>query len=209
MGENMSSESESEIVEESEEQASTDELNQASGQEESSAEEEIRALQEKIAELEDGRLRMAAEMQNTRKRLEKQRLDEYKYRHQDILRDIAEVIDNLERAIVSSEETGDFQTFREGIDLIEKQFTSMLAEKYSFERFGEIGWPFDPACHEAIALEESAEVEEEQIKQVFQAGYRLHDRVLRSARVAVIKPLQAGETPETVSNENIDNEGDI
>ena len=98
---------------------------QAEHTEPSSAEEEdavsqIQSLNDKIAELEELRLRMAAENQNTRKRLVKQQQDAYKYRHQDILRDMAEVMDNFERAIESSAESRDFDTFHEGIVMIEK-----------------------------------------------------------------------------------------
>ncbi len=153
---------------------------------------EVHVLREKIAELEDAKLRMAAEMQNTRKRLVKQREEDYKYRHQDLFRDLVEVIDNFERAILISVESGDFHAFHEGITMIEKQFTGMLTEKYSLERFGEAGEAFDPAAHEAMMMEESPDVDGEVIKQVYQAGYRLHGRVLRPAKVVVVKPVQEG-----------------
>lgn len=151
---------------------------------------EVQVLKDEIAELEDAKLRMAAEMQNTRKRLAKQQQEDYKYRHQDILRDLAEVIDNFERAIVSSMESRDFDTFHEGIEMIGKQFTGMLTEKYSLARIGEVGEAFDPVLHEAMMMEESPEVDGARVKQIFQAGYRLHDRVLRHAKVVVVKPVQ-------------------
>ena len=161
----------------------------------------IQSLNDKIAELEELRLRMAAENQNTRKRLVKQQQDAYKYRHQDILRDMAEVMDNFERAIESSAESRDFDTFHEGIVMIEKQFSGMLTEKYSLERIGEEGDAFDPAAHEAMMMNESADVEVETVTQVFQAGYRLHDRVLRPAKVVVSKPA-------SISDDESENEGD-
>lgn len=179
---------------------------QAEHTEPSSAEEEdaasrIQSLNDKIAELEELRLRMAAENQNTRKRLVKQQQDAYKYRHQDILRDMAEVMDNFERAIESSAESRDFDTFHEGIVMIEKQFSGMLTEKYALERIGEEGETFDPAAHEAMMMNESADVEVETVAQVFQAGYRLHDRVLRPAKVVVSKPA-------SISDDESENEGD-
>lgn len=149
---------------------------------------EIQALREKIATLEDLKLRMAAENQNTRKRLVKQQQDAHKYRHQDLLRDLLDVIDNFQRAIDSSVESRDFEVFHEGIKMIEKQFISLLTERYHLQSIGEEGEPFDPAAHEAMMMEESADAEQETVKQVFQAGYRLHDRVLRPAKVIVVKP---------------------
>ena len=169
--------------------------------EEEDAVSQIQSLNDKIAELEELRLRMAAENQNTRKRLVKQQQDAYKYRHQDILRDMAEVMDNFERAIESSAESRDFDTFHEGIVMIEKQFSGMLTEKYALERIGEEGDAFDPAAHEAMMMNESADVEVETVTQVFQAGYRLHDRVLRPAKVVVSKPA-------SISDDESENEGD-
>lgn len=155
---------------------------------------ETDTLRAQVAELNDKILRMAAENQNTRKRLVKQQQDAHKYRHQDILKDLADVIDNFERAIDSSTESRDFDTFHEGIVMIEKQFSGMLTDRYGLERIGAEGEAFDPAAHEAMMMEESPDVDSEVVKQVFQAGYRLHDRVLRPAKVVVSKPAAAAET---------------
>jgi len=149
------------------------------------------SLANENTELKEQILRMAAENQNTRKRLVKQQQDAYKYRHQDILRDLADVIDNFERAIESSADSRDFDTFHEGILMIEKQFSGMLTERYGLERIGVEGEAYDPSLHEAMMSEESSEVEEETVKQVYQAGYRLHERVLRPAKVVVAKPVSA------------------
>ncbi len=157
------------------------------------------SLEEEVASLKEQILRMAAENQNTRKRLVKQQQDAYKFRHQDIMTDLIEIIDNFERAIESSAESEDFASFHEGIVMIEKQFSGMLNERYGLERLGHAGEPFDPALHEAMMVEESAEVEEETVKQVFQPGYRLHERVLRPAKVIVAKPAaenSGAESPE-------------
>ena len=150
--------------------------------------EEIEGLKLENTELKEKILRMAAENQNTRKRLVKQQQDSFRYRHQDILKDLADVIDNFERAIESSKGSQDFHNFYEGVMMIEKQFSSMLAEKYGMEKIGQEGEPFDPAAHEAVMLEESEDVDSQIVKQVFQAGYRLHERVLRPAKVVVVKP---------------------
>jgi molecular chaperone GrpE len=162
----------------------------------------VMRLEAENAELREKLLRMAAENQNTRKRLVKQQQDAHKYRHQDILRDLAEVIDNFERAIVSSTDSRDFDTFHEGILMIEKQFSGMLAERYGLERIGVEGEPFDPAAHEAMMMEESPDVESESVKQVYQAGYRLHDRVLRPAKVVIWKPTQTEDAGDGDNEES-------
>ena len=148
-------------------------------------------LSSENAELKEQILRMAAENQNTRKRLVKQQQDAYKYRHQDILRDLAEVIDNFERAIESSADSRDFDSFHEGILMIEKQFSGMLTERYGLERIGVEGEAYDPAIHEAMMSVDSPDVERETVKQVYQSGYRLHDRILRPAKVVVAKPADS------------------
>jgi len=164
---------------------------------------ELDVLRAENADLKEQILRMAAENQNTRKRLVKQQQDAYRYRHQDILRDLAEVIDNFERAIDSSADSKDFDAFHEGIVMIEKQFKGMLNESYGLERVGSEGDIYDPSIHEAVLLEESSEVSEDTVKQVFQPGYRLYERVLRPAKVVVLKPLS------TVEKENKDETKEI
>lgn len=173
----------------------------------SSDADKIQDLMDKVAELANDRLRMAAEMQNTRKRLVKQQQEDYKYRHQDILRDLAEVIDNFERAIQASEESGDFHAFHEGIEMIEKQFTGMLTEKYNLERFGEIGEAFDPGFHEAMMMEESPDTDGEVIKQVYQSGYRLHNRIIRPAKVVVSKSAPLGDSMDNEDDQKNDQTG--
>ncbi len=180
----------------------TPETTETAGDEALEPVDELVSLAEKNAELEDQIRRIIAEGQNSRKRLVKQQQDVYKYRHQDILSDLAEVIDNFERAIESSADSRDFDTFHEGILMIEKQFSGMLTERYGLERIGVEGEAYDPLLHEAMMSEESAEVEEELVKQVYQAGYRLHERVLRPAKVVVVKPAASEaekieETEET------------
>ncbi len=166
--------------------------------------EESQVLKEKIAELEDSKLRMVAEMQNTRKRLVKQQQEDHKYRHQDILKDLAEVIDNFERAIESSVKSREFDTFHAGIEMIGKQFIGMLTDKYHLQRIAEPGGGFDPLAHEAMMMEESEEVDNAMVKQVLQAGYRLYDRVLRPAKVIVVKPIQSSNETRVVPEEIIE-----
>jgi len=179
-------------IEESEENGTEDAVEQI---------DDVDRLTAENAELKDKILRMAAENQNTRKRLVKQQQDAFKYRHQDILRDLAEVIDNFERAIDSSTESKDFDSFHEGIMMIVRLFSGMLTEKYGLEKVGGEGEPFDPSAHEAVMMEESTDVETDTVKQVYQTGYRLHDRVLRPAKVVVFKPAVVEDGTENAEDQ--------
>lgn len=165
--------------------------------EEESAEDITEALRAEIAELNDRILRMAAENQNTRKRLVKQHQDAHQYRHHDILRDLAEVVDNFERAIESAAESRDFDTFFNGIVLIEKQFKGMLIDRYQLERVGIEGEEFNPNFHEALSMVEDPDTDSDKVKQVLQSGYRLHERVLRTAKVVIARPSAMKNTETT------------
>jgi molecular chaperone GrpE len=152
------------------------------------------ALTAENAELKDRILRMAAENQNTRKRLVKEHQDAHQYRHNDILRDLAEVVDNFERAIESAAESRDFDTFYNGIVLIEKQFKGMLIDRYQLERIGIEGEEFNPSFHEALSVVEDPEAGTDTVKQVLQSGYRLHQRILRTAKVVIARSSATKKT---------------
>ncbi|MFW5644265.1 MAG: nucleotide exchange factor GrpE, partial [Alkalispirochaeta sp.] len=98
------------------------------------------------------------------------------------------VIDDFERAIRSAEESRDFDSFHDGIVLIENQLTSMLERKWGLARFDSVGEIFDPQKHEAVTTEPRQEHDESIVLEDYQKGYTLHDRVLRSAKVKVSMP---------------------
>ena len=183
--------SESGISPESKEEASES----ADGQS-PSAEEQIVTLQEEVAELKDQLLRNQADVENFRKRVLREREDAIRYANSNLLLDLVETIDNFERAIKSSEESKDFETFFTGIDMIEKQLTSMLESKHGLKRFESMGEEFNPELHEAIAAEESAEVATQTVIDDLLKGYMLHDRVLRHAKVRVAMPVSGKPTEE-------------
>ena len=108
-----------------------------------------------------------------------------------------EVIDNFELAIKSSEESQDFASFHEGIDLIEKQFLNMLENRYGLKRFDSEGGEFDPEKHEAIAVDQDGEGDTQTVVEVYQNGYMLHERVLRHAKVKVAMPRSEEPQAET------------
>lgn len=157
----------------------------------------IEKLETENAELKDKFLRKHADFENFRKRMFKEKEDSIKFANANLLGDLIPIIDDFERAINSAENSKDFDTFLKGVELIEKQFASMLENKWGLKRFDAVGDHFNPEKHEALMMEESAEIEDPQVVEVFQRGYQLNERVIRHAKVKVSMPAKAGEADET------------
>ena len=157
--------------------------------EEAASEECIDLLAQKdqeIKNLQDRVLRIAAEMDNTRKRLERERSEGICFANESLIRALLPVLDNLERAIQHAEKEADLQTLMDGIRMTSKVFQDVLA-KFGCASFESLGKPFDPNYHEAMMQQESSEEPENTILQEFQKGYTLNDRLIRPAMVVVSK----------------------
>ena len=152
-------------------------------------EHEIRDLRKEVHELKDRYLRAAAEMDNLRKRLEREKSDFLQYALADILREMLGVYDNFERALKSLG-GAENPSALEGIGLIAKQYMEIL-RKRGVSEVEAAGRPFDPTVHSAVQSEESAEVAEPVVGEVYQKGYRLNDRLLRPALVKVVVPVRS------------------
>ena len=153
---------------------------------------DITLRDQKIKELEEQHLRDRADTENYRKRLERDRSDAVQYANQELLKDTLAVLDNFERALQSAPKTDATAQLYDGVTLIEQEWLQMLEKKWGVQRIVAVGKEFDPNIHEAMAIEESADHSAEVVGEEYQKGYYLHGRVLRPARVKVIKP--AGET---------------
>jgi molecular chaperone GrpE len=145
-----------------------------------------------LSEYEDLLKRKQAEFENYRKRMQREFEDNRKYANSALVLDIVNVLDDFERAIESSRSSKDFDTLLEGILLVEKQLKSTLESKYGVERIETIGREFDPTIHDAIMMEDSEKVNEDTVVESFQTGYRMHDRIIRPARVKVARAATAG-----------------
>lgn len=156
---------------------------------------EIASLEAEISNLKDQYLRKAAEFENFRKRMTKEKQDAIDYANQSLLLDLIPVIDDFERAIKSSEAGRDYDTLHEGISLIEKRLVSQLENKWGLVRFDSAGECFDPNRHEAIMMEKTAQVAEPTVAEDFLKGYALKERIVRSAKVKVHMPLETMEGP--------------
>ncbi|MFW5768576.1 MAG: nucleotide exchange factor GrpE [Spirochaetota bacterium] len=151
----------------------------------------INELEEENSSLKDQYLRKQADFENFRKRMLRDKEDAIKYANTSLLSDIITIIDDFERAIKAGADAQDVESFRTGIELIEKQFVGMLERKYGLTRFDSEGEEFDPDKHEAITTEPSTEHQEQVVLEDYQKGYMLHDRVLRHAKVKVSIPVDA------------------
>jgi molecular chaperone GrpE len=169
----------------------------------------VRELEAEISELKDQYIRKQADYENFRKRMFREREEAVKYANSELLGDLITIIDDFERAIKSSEDSKDFESFHSGIELIEKQFTGMLERKWGLMRFESTGEEFDPQKHEAIGMEEREGCDTQVVLEDYQKGYMLHDRVLRHAKVKVSMPT-AGTASESGNPTPDDSEdGDV
>lgn len=149
---------------------------------------EIRDLKKENHEIKDKYIRLAAEMENLRKRLDREKSDYYQFALSDVLREMLGVLDNFERALMSLAAAENPSAF-EGIGLIAKQYLELLRKRGVTEIEAE-GRPFDPTVHSAVLSAESNEVADPVVGEVFQKGYRLNDRLLRPALVKVVVPVR-------------------
>lgn len=143
-------------------------------------------------------LRMAADLDNFRKRAQREREDLAKFANEKILREILPVMDNLERAVEHArQEGGDNQGLFEGVEMTLNQFGKVL-EKFGVAPIESVGKAFDPARHEAMGQVESAEHPANTVAQELQKGYVLHERLLRPALVMVTKtPVVAPDAEQS------------
>ena len=141
-------------------------------------------------------LRARAELSNFQKRSEKDRADSIRYANAGILRALLPVIDNLERVIQSGAAAeADSQTLLAGVKLTVEMFQKILRD-YHVETIVAEGQPFDPQVHEAM-MERPSDHAERTVLQELAKGYKLHDRVLRPAKVIVSKPSVATKAAES------------
>jgi len=157
------------------------------GQEQKNAA-QIRDLEAKLADLNDQFLRKAADFENFRKRMNREKQELTDFANQNLLIDLLPIIDDFERAIKSAETSKDFQSFYEGITLIEKRLSSQLDSKWGLKRFDSTGEAFDPNRHEAIQMEKADGIAEAVVQEDYVKGYLLKDRVIRFAKVKVLMP---------------------
>jgi molecular chaperone GrpE len=155
-----------------------------------SPEERIAALEAEKGELRDRMLRIAAEFENWKKRARKEQSDADSKGREAVLKDVLEVMDNLERAVAAG--TTDVQAIIQGVNLVLRLFYSKL-ERHDVKAVEAKGKPFDPRLHDAISQVPSAEVAPGTVISELQKGYRIGERLLRPASVVVAVAPPVGE----------------
>ena len=160
------------------------ELDQAELAEEQ-AEAQIDELQQKLSTLGEQLLREQAEMQNVRRRAQRDIESAHKYALEKFASELLSVVDNLERAIEAIDAEDEAQkAVAEGLELTLKTFIEVLG-KYNVEAVDPEGQPFDADLHQAVSTVPNNDVEPNTVINVFQKGYTLNGRLIRPAMVVV------------------------
>jgi molecular chaperone GrpE len=162
---------------------------------------EITQLKEQIASEKDRVLRLSAEFDNYQKRKQRE-LDEFKkFANEIIFKQLLTVVDNLERAISSSQENSDKKTLIEGVELTYKEIIKLF-ETFNVKPVEAENKTFDPNFHQAVTQEETDKIPDNTVTKVLQKGYLLHDRLIRPAMVIVSKKRQKNKTDKKENKKN-------
>jgi molecular chaperone GrpE len=151
-----------------------------------------RELEGQLRQAEERVLRTAADAENFKKRLQREKEEQTRYANEALMRELLPVIDNLERALEHSASAPNQEGLLEGLKMTLKGFTDILA-RFGCTPLQTIGKIFDPNFHEAVSQEESSEVEPNTVLRELQKGYLLKERLLRPAMVIVSKPASVAE----------------
>jgi molecular chaperone GrpE len=155
----------------------------------SSEEELMCKLQEAektAAENYDKYMRVAAELENYKKRAVREKADAVRFGNENLLRDILPLVDNINRAMDHACNSDDFDAFKKGLKMLQDQLLVCL-QKHGVEQIEAVGKDFDPHVHEAMLQVESKEHGESKVVGEFEKGYLLNGRLLRPAKVSVCR----------------------
>ena len=159
-------------------------------------------LNEEIENLKEEKLRILAEMENLRKRFEKDKINSIKYGNHNLARDMLTLGDNLSRALsaISSDEkrSESFNNLIDGLKIVQKEFVTIL-EKHGVKKIESINKKFDHNYHQAMLEVETDEFNDGYVVQEIQSGFTMHDRLLRPSMVGVSKkPENEKKEPKKV-----------
>ena len=173
---------------------------EADSTEEENEESEEERLQEEIRILKEDKIRVLAEMENLRKRFDREKIDSIKYGSVNFARDILSPGDNLERALSAINQEEDhpqsIKNLIEGLKMVQKEFSSAL-EKNGISKINSMNEKFDPNLHQAMMEVERDDLDEGIVVQEIQTGYTMHDRLLRPAMVGVSKKPKENNTSDS------------
>jgi len=166
---------------------------------------ELEALVAENADMRDRLLRTMADMENLRRRTEREKIDTARYGITNFARDVLTVGDNLRRTIEhlpaeAASQDPALKSFLEGVELTERELHKVL-ERHGVTKIEPLGQRFDPNCHQAMFEVEDPSVPEGTVANVMQAGYVIGDRCLRPALVAVAKGGPKATAPQAPASE--------
>lgn len=170
-----------------------------------------RELEAELSEAQERVLRTAADAENFKKRLQREKEEQTRYANESFIRELLTVIDNLERALEHSGSESDQEGVVEGLNMTLKSFLDTLT-RFGCTQVEAEGKPFDPNFHEAVSQEESADHEPNTVLNELQKGYMLKERLLRPAMVLVSKRSSKQDTDsrEQTTAENAEsNSGEV
>jgi len=144
----------------------------------------LAAAEEREKAAMDKYLRLHAEFDNYRRRTAREQLEMIETANGKLLERLSEVQDNFERAFAEENKTGNLEAFEKGMQLIHEQFRRVLTE-FGLEQIDPIGQEFDPNNHEAFLKQPSEQIPEGHVIQVFQKGYKIKNKLLKTAKVVV------------------------
>jgi molecular chaperone GrpE len=145
---------------------------------------------DKAAEFADKILRLQADFENTRKRIEREKQDFVKFANEGIILELLNILDDLERTVNLAETHKENpEVFLKGVEMILAHLYEMLKE-YGVKPIEATGKIFDPHCHEALMQIANKDLPEHTIVEELQKGYKLNDRVIRTAKVKVSKKVE-------------------
>lgn len=148
--------------------------------------ETLESLKKEVDAVNDKYLRLNAEFQNYRKRVEKEKSDIFKFGNEKMLVEMLPIMDNFERALSSVEEAHEEDKILSGVKMIKKSLDDFF-EKHGVKKIEALHEPFDPDKHHAVMSEEHDDFEADVVLEVFQDGYMLEDKVIRHSMVKVTK----------------------
>ncbi len=149
--------------------------------------EAVARLESQAAELQDRYLRLAAEFDNYKKRMSRERAETWGKAQADVVQRLVDALDDLARFAHIDPAATDAKAIHDGVDLVERKIWKEL-EALGVRRLDEAGVRFDPAVHEAVTVAPAQSADQDNtVGQVLQAGYRLGAQLLRPARVLVLK----------------------
>lgn len=149
------------------------------------SEKEYQELQEQLAQEKDKYIRLLADFENARKRQERERVEFVKYANEKLLTDFLNVVDDLERTVVvAREKHQDYDSFLKGVEMVMKHVVDLL-KKQGVEPIDPVEVPFDPYAHEILQQEPTSDYVNGMVIESLQKGYKVGDRVIRTAKVKV------------------------